>query len=213
MSEGRLESAAQRIDAQLQELASLIQRITVTLPSGQWALNSQIDSKLSDLNQLIDQMSQEVKQVPVADQSIWNSDISGYRDRLTELNAEMRLKRASLSTTTPKGQSAIDNLDQALKIGSDTSATMAKTQVTLLEDRETLERISGNVDGVIIEANTARERLRRMFCRAVGHKILVWVIVVFLGAVFVFSVGLRFGVIDIKGGGSPTPEPQAFSLG
>jgi hypothetical protein len=218
MAVARLESAASRVDAQIEELKSSLQKLDTTPPQDRWTLDSQIDAKVQDLNTLIQKMATDAKGVAGADRDYWDGEVTRYREELSRLNTELRQKRSAAQnqlsdtqrTNVQKGDAVIGNLDEALRIGADTTAAQRQIQETLVEDRAHLENIQGNVEQIHIEADTAKGRLGRMFCRAVVHKILVWIIVAVLGGVFVLSVGLRFGVIDLKKKPTASPSPSAI---
>jgi hypothetical protein len=68
---------------------------------------------------------------------------------------------------------------------------MDHTAATLAEDDILIDHTSQGVTDVHSEAITAQNRLKDMACRALAHKIIVWIVVACLLALFVLSIILR----------------------
>jgi chromosome segregation ATPase len=215
MAVQRLESAASKVDDHFQQLRTALQKLDSTPANERWTLDSQIDGKVNELNTLIGRMGNDVKGTTGGDRDYWDTEIRKYRDDLTDLNTELRQKRSAaqnqLSDTRKsndeQAQGAISSLDQAIATGRDTSATQDKILTTLADDREHLGNIQRNVEQVDMEADSANVRLKRMFYRAICHKVIVWIVVAVLAGVFVLSAGLKFGVINLSKSPEKTSPP------
>jgi chromosome segregation ATPase len=215
MAVQRLEASASKVDGELQQLRTSIQRLDSIPANERWTLDSQIDGRVSEVNSLIGKMSADFKAVASDERDFWTGEIQRYRDELAALNTELRQKRSAAQNqladtrrgNDAKAHGAISALDDAIVTGQDTLATQQHIQDTLADDRVHLENIQGNVEQVSMEADTANARLGRMFCRAVVHKIIVWVVVAVLAGLFVLSLGLKLGVINPSKSKSPTPKP------
>jgi hypothetical protein len=217
MAASRLEDATQRVESQLSELQVLLRRFDATPANERWTLDQQIDSKVNELNATLSRMAADAHTLPRDDCAFWEGEIAKFREDVSTATTELRQKRSAtqnqLSETTQRagqaGDAAIAKLDEALGIGQKTIEVIDKTKQVLVEDREGLGRIQGNVDGVKSEADKGAVRLKRMFCRAVCHKILIWTVVAVLGAAFVVSCIVQFSKKKQPEPATPLPTRTA----
>jgi septal ring factor EnvC (AmiA/AmiB activator) len=207
MATGRIDDGLRQAEEQIGRIQENVNRLESVTFADRSNFDADLDRQLAQLDTLINKMNNDLKSVPPADRDFYSSEIANTRASHGRLLGQVRDKRASLATNpayqhsqlvqsnTQVSSDVVNNFDRALAIGADTSATMDHTAATLAEDDQIIDHTSQQLTEVHGEAIIAQNRLKDMACRALAHKIIVWIVVACLFALFVLSIVLKTTVM------------------
>jgi hypothetical protein len=215
MALGRLEVAAQRLDALLPELEASVGKLGTASPNERWALNGQVDSAMAEANTVLGRMASDARALGPDEQDFWGTSIGEYRDTVARVTASLQEKRSSAQSqvadtnarAAEAGQRAQGQLAEAITIGREVVAEQERQLGVLADDAQRLDGIQRNVEGIDAEAEGGLARLKRMWWRALLHKLVGWVVVAVLLGLLVLSAAIKFGVIVPGRNEGPTATP------
>jgi DNA repair exonuclease SbcCD ATPase subunit len=203
MAAARIDDALRQAEDQIARIQANINRLESITFAERSDFDAELDRQFSQLDTVLNRMNSDLKGVPAADRDFYATEIETARTSQTRLLGQLRDKRASLATNpeyqhsqlvqsyAQTSSNVVNTFDKALAIGADTTATMNHTAETLAEDDKLIDHTSQQLTDIHTEALTGQHRLKAMACRAFGHKVLVWIIVLCLLAAFIISIILR----------------------
>jgi hypothetical protein len=198
------ETGAQRVHDLISQIESNLAKVGSTPANERRSLNLQIDGQMNDLSTALTRMTNDLSKLGGGDRDRWQKNIVGYRETSSRLSISVRESRSNAAVAG----AAKGSLAAALRLNQDTSVINDNLLDRLADDRQHLENTHRNADGVNDEAQTASNRLKAMWWRAMLSKIFAWIVVVVLAGIFVLSCGIKFGVIT-PGQKAPSEAPAS----
>ena len=91
-----------------------------------------------------------------------------------------------------KTETILKNLDDAIAIGNQTRQTGEDINIALLEDRNRIQDVSFNLEGIQTEAVVGRRKAESMLYRIYYNQCLAWTIDFLLFLLLIFSFWFNF---------------------
>ena len=91
-----------------------------------------------------------------------------------------------------KTETILKNLDDAIAIGNQTLQTGEDINIALLEDRNRIQDVSFNLEGIQTEAIVGRRKAESMLYRIYYNQCLAWTINFLLFLLLIFSFWFNF---------------------
>jgi hypothetical protein len=205
-----MSNAAQRLDDGLAHCQSLIEQIRSDiakmdnfLPSQRTQLDAQVDQRMADFDTRLTNMFTLMRRIPTNSKDYFQSELDSLRSLHSELMTEIERKRAAAArdprvqrneadlATARRAQAASGDLDEALRLGRQNVKAQSTMMETLLEDRDMLSDIDGNLNSVDREAQKGRSTAKRMQRRTCLMSYLGWVVFGLLIAIMVMEIALK----------------------
>jgi Fe2+ transport system protein B len=206
MATTRLDSDISAAEGILSDLQSDLERFDSTPANQLWSLEGQISQKIRNLDQILTRMTGNLKGAG-DQQGFYQNEVQRLREELECFRANMGQKWKDpevIGRGLAVGQKANANADETITLMQQDGREMQRQLDVLGDDKKRLEHIAANRQEVVHQTVSAKTRLKRMWWRALFHRVLVWIIFTVLLGLFIFSVWYKWGR---KSGSKPEPSP------
>ena len=206
-----MSAATSKLDNSLSECEGLLDQIRNDMSrldglsfEQRRTLDSDIDRKLTNLNTLLNKMTQDLRGVQQASsKQYYDGEIKNYRQEHAKAIEELRQKRQAaandprlrqeqqLMGNAEKSKNINNQLDEAIRLGNNTNMVGAAAMETLSDDRKHLEHVDQNLDKIHAEAEKGQQTAGAMLKRNCLNGFISWIICVLLLAILIFSIVYR----------------------
>lgn len=187
-----------QIDSHKDVIQQKLDRLKAAPPNSKSGLVSELNGDLENFRNEIKQLNNKLQRAPQSDRQFYAEDVQNFQNAEQRFTDEVkreavigeteRRNQEQLQTNAQKSAEAVDNLDEAIRLGNKTNNTLAATQATLADDRKRLEHIDQNVDKIDQEAEKGNSTAKDMLKRQCFNGCIMWTIVVLLGLIFIISI-------------------------
>lgn len=208
MASSRVESLISQNQTLIEAVESLQRNITTMgVPQKGEALQN-MSQKLTSIDNNLKELTKLTRSLAEDERDYFDDEIQTQKDSYATLSEKYRqfndsYQREQLTAPADQGKTvtaegnaqlaqANEKLAQAISDGNETLVIQGQIKETLIDDHQRLERIEANVNDINDEAITGFQRASRMLRRACLNKVIAYIIVVVLFAVFLTITIERF---------------------
>jgi len=201
-------SAAASAERSIDQAKDAVQLMELEVRSLTGAGRTALQSKLRTFRSEIGDLKAQVKQIRSAAQAVATDCIreelfsplpgGGGRDETSE--------RSSILANNERLGQGVDRLNQAHNVTLQMESTAAAILGDLSKQRQTLLHSRSMLTGGLEQLESARRLLRSMSRRATANKLVLWLIIGFIGALVLLVLWSSFASAPPA---APTPSPRS----
>ncbi|XP_023695394.1 vesicle transport through interaction with t-SNAREs homolog 1A isoform X4 [Paramormyrops kingsleyae] len=165
------------------EITSKIGRIPKLAGEEKTQLVLNVDKKLEEVRELLEQMDLEVREMPAQSRGMYNSRLKSYKQEMDKLEKDFR---AHLLDNTERLERSSRRLEAGYQIAVETEQVGQEILANLHSDREKIQRSRDRLRETDANLGKSSRILTGMLRRVIQNRILIFV----LGAVILLTIVL-----------------------